>query len=365
MRSKMILLLFASLLTAYPQDALKTTLYGTLKEYFVFGKGNPATPYPANIASPKDTGISFCSYPGTTTLGLSLEKGALEGNIEADFEGDNCSPLLLKAYISIPVSNNTKLVIGRADPVGELNSFSDNYVKMPGFNPAQAWGVDQFRLEMEGRLGKNSFNQAVALGDLMPFLYGDNEPISIKAEFPALSYKFSLAFPSSLKIYSFYEFQKVSLSSDNIQRGARPYVFGLGFQFPLKKLQIQGEVLRGKGTTFYSGAVAPDGSVAIPSGYRDVNTPRKFHAGNLEAFLPINQKASLYTGYAEVEFSGNICVNEVTKATGCFLGMSYDLDTSTTLKLELDRFGTRFLDENDMPSSAKAQQLVLSVEYNF
>lgn len=350
---------------AFPQGELKLNFYGTIKTYWVIGKGNYSSPYPSNTASPLDKSTSFYSYPGTTTIGFSLQKGETTTDVEIDFEGDGYSPLLLKACLTQPLKDNLQIVIGRADPVGELNSFSDNYVKMPGFNPAQAWGVDQIRFEITKNKSGCQINQAFAIGNLMEFFYGDDEPVEIRAKNPALSYKLSIEFASSLRLYTFYESQRVNLSDGNNFEEATPRVFGAGFQMPLKSLQIQGEIVKGKGTTFYAGLVGTDSDIKIPSAFKDIHTPRCFKVWNLEMGSPLNKKSEIYAGFARTIFSGAIGESEIEKGEGYFLGIAYQLSNSTILKLEYDSFRTGFIYSTGSLNWAKAHQWFLSTEYSF
>ncbi|SDC99917.1 hypothetical protein SAMN05660835_01727 [Desulfurella multipotens] len=80
-------------------------LYGSIKQYFVWGNNNftlPPPTYPANTAY---NGLKngnqltvFQTYTGTTKLGLDVKSDKIQANIESDFESDNNTLWLLKAY---------------------------------------------------------------------------------------------------------------------------------------------------------------------------------------------------------------------------------------------------------------------------
>ncbi len=240
-------------------------LYGSIKQYFVWGNNNytlPPPTYPANTAynGLKDgyQFTNFQTYTGTTKLGANIKTNKIQANIEGDFEADNNTFWLLKAYFEYNISNNLVLLIGQSNSIGELNTFSDNYYAMPGFNQTWPFGTNQVTLK--GSFGKDSifFKPTIGLEDLNRFFLTDDEikTKNITTKIPGIGTKMDVEFPfygSKARVYTFLETQQVYV---NAQKSLHwPYVFGIGTNLPIKSLTVESEFVYGKGATNYVGLI--------------------------------------------------------------------------------------------------------------
>jgi len=353
-------------------DDTKLSIYGTIKQYFVWGNGNYQKDYPANTAIRKSNLTTFNSYMGSTTLGFDIESNKISANIESDFEGDNNTLILLKAYFAYKLSDTLNLLIGQDEPLGELNTFSDNYYAMPGFDKTRPEGVSQVRLEGSFDLGSVSLLPAVAIENIYPYMFRDEEQEekNISVKMPGVGAKLALEFPffqQKAKTYAFFETQQVYFNNEDSHW---PYIYGIGLQLPIKMVTLQSEFLYGKGSTHYVGLIEAVNKLGIetevPRGYTDNGDSRRLRAYNIEANIALNDNWGIYGGYDKVNFMNELHKANIQSADGKFVGVSYNLTKSTTLKLEYDNFKTYFYCPfHDELKKATANQILLSAQYNF
>jgi hypothetical protein len=362
---------FAGNVTSF--DDTKILLYGSIKQYFVWGNGNYSTEgYPANTAIKKSNLTTFNSYTGSTTLGLDMESDKISANIESDFEGDKNTLILLKAYFAYKLSDTLNLLIGQDMPLGELNTFSDNYYAMPGFDKTRPEGVSQVRLEGNFDLGSVSLVPALAIENIYSYMFRDEEQEekNISVKMPGVGAKLTLEFPflqQKAKTYAFFETQKVYFNNEDSHW---PYIYGIGLQLPIKMVTLQSEFLYGKGSTQYVGlieAVNKLGSkTEVPRGYTDNGQARKLRAYNIEASVALNDNWGIYGGFDKVNFINALHNANIQSADGKFVGISYNLTKSTTLRLEYDNFKTYFYCPlHGELKDASANQVFLSATYDF
>jgi hypothetical protein len=97
------------------------------------------------------------------------------------------------------------------------------------------------------------------------------------------------------------------------------------------------------------------------------NTARKFRAYNIEASFTLSDKWGIYGGFDKLNFMSDLnnSNQSIQSADGRFLGISYNLTKSTTLRLEYDIFKTYYYNQAQNITSAKARQLFLSAQYDF
>ncbi|MGC8821552.1 MAG: hypothetical protein ACP5QF_01530 [Desulfurella sp.] len=353
-------------------DDTKLSLYGSIKQYFVWGNGNYAEGYPANTAIRKSDLTTFNSYMGSTKLGLDIESDKISANIESDFEGDKNTLILLKAYFAYKLSDNLKLLIGQDEPLGELNTFSDNYYAMPGFDKTRPEGVSQIRLEGNFDLGSISLTPAIAIENVYPYMFRDEEQEekNISVKMPGIGAKLALEFPflqQKARIYGFFETQKVYFQNSESHW---PYIYGIGVQLPIKMVTLQSEFLYGKGSTHYVGLIEAINKLGmeteVPRGYTDNLNARRLRAYNIEANIALNDAWGIYGGFDKVNFMNELHNANIQSADGKFIGISFNLTKSTTLKLEYDNFKTQFYcPKHDELKNATANQVFLSAQYNF
>lgn len=353
-------------------DDKKISLYGSIKQYFVWGNGNYQEGYPANTAIRKSNLTTFNSYIGSTTLGLDIESDKILANIESDFEGDKNTLILLKAYFAYKLSDTLSLLIGQDMPLGELNTFSDNYYAMPGFDKTRPEGVSQIRLEGSFDLGSVSLTPAIAIENIYPYMFRDEEQEekNISVKMPGVGAKLALEFPffqQKAKTYAFFETQQVYFNNKDSHW---PYIYGIGLQLPIKMITLQSEFLYGKGSTHYVGLIEAVNKLGIetevPRGYTDNGQVRRLRAYNIEASIALSDNWGIYGGYDKVNFMNALHNANIQSADGKFVGLSYNLTKSTTLKLEYDNFKTYFYCPlHDELKSATANQVLLSAQYNF
>lgn len=353
-------------------DDTKISLYGSIKQYFVWGNGNYQEGYPANTAIRKSDLTTFNSYNGSTLLGFDMQSDKISANIESDFEGDNNSLILLKAYFAYKLSDSLNLLIGQNFPLGELNTFSDNYYAMPGFDKTRPEGVSQVRLEGSFDLGSVNLSPAFAIENIYPYMFRDEEQEekNISVKIPGFGTKLTLEFPflqQKAKTYAFFETQQVYFNDEDSHW---PYIYGVGFQLPIKMITLQSEFLYGKGTTHYVGLIEAVNKLGIetevPRGYTDYGRARKLRAYNIEASIALNDNWGIYGGYDKVNFMNALRNANIQSADGKFVGISYNLTKSTILKLEYDNFKTYFYCPlHDELKDATANQLFLSAQYSF
>ncbi len=81
----------------------------------------------------------------------------------------------------------------------------------------------------------------------------------------------------------------------------------------------------------------------------------------------MSDKWGIYTGFDKLNFMVNLnsANQSIQSADGKFLGISYNLTKSTTLKLEYDIFKTDYYNLNQNLTNASARQLFLSAKYDF
>jgi opacity protein-like surface antigen len=364
-------------------DELSSTpdidLFGSIKQYFVWGNNNytpPPPTYPANTAynglKNGNQFTNFQTYTGTTKLGASIKEDRIRADIEGDFESDNNTFWLLKAYFSYAINDNLSFLIGEANPIGELNTFSDNYYAMPGFNQTWPFGTDQLRLEGSFETHKLIIKPTIALENLNRFFLTDDELKSknITTKIPGIGTKVDVEFPfegSKARLYGFLETQQIYI---NYKDSHWPYVYGLGMSLPVKNLTLQSEFVYGHGATNYVGLIESGDSQSeteVPNCYSAHNTARKFRAYNIEANFAIIDNWGIYGGFDKLNFMSdlNSSNQSIQSADGRFLGISYNLTKSTTLRLEYDIFKTNYYNQAQNITTAKARQLFLSAEYDF
>ncbi|MGE4547166.1 MAG: hypothetical protein AB7E28_05270 [Desulfurella sp.] len=377
----------AFFLTILSQSALATQLsstadidlFGSIKQYFLWGNNNyvpPPPTYPANTAynglKNGNQFTNFQTYTGTTKLGASIKKDKIKAAIEGDFESDNNTFWLLKAYFSYAINDNLSFLIGQALPIGELNTLSDNYYAMPGFNQAWPFGTDQIRLEGRFETHKLVIKPTIALENLNRFFLTDDELKSknITPTIPGIGTKMDVEFPfegSKARLYAFLETQQIYINSKDSHW---PYVYGIGTSLPVKNLTLQSEFVYGKGATNYVGLIESgdnQSETEVPSCYSTNSTARKFRAYNIEANFAISDSWGIYAGFDKLNFMSdlNSSNHSIQSADGRFLGISCNLTKSTTLKLEYDIFKTNYYNQSQNITTAKARQLFLSAEYDF
>ncbi|MGC9103022.1 MAG: hypothetical protein ACP5IH_07985 [Desulfurella sp.] len=377
----------AFFLTILSQNALASqvtsnadiNLYGSIKQYFVWGNNNftlPPPTYPANTAyNGLKNGNQFTvfqTYTGTTKLGLDVKSDKIQANIESDFESDNNTLWLLKAYFKYQINNNLSLLVGNANMVGELNTYSDNYYAMPGFNQTWPFGMDQIRLDGKFEIDKLILKPTVALEQLNRFFLTDDEIKSknISTKMPGFGAKLDIEFPfltSKARFYSFLETQQIYIKSKDSHW---PYVYGSGVSLPIKNLTLQSEFVYGKGATNYVGLIESgdtQSETEVPSCYSSANTARRFRAYNIEANYATNDYWGLYGGFDKLNFMNdlNSSNQSIQSADGKFLGISYNLTKSTTLRLEYDLFSTQYYNQSKHITTSRARQLFLSAQYDF
>ncbi len=359
------------------------TLYGTIKQYFVWGNGNNSDDiYPANSAIKKSNFTKFQSYSGSTKLGADIESDKVSGKIESDFEGNKNTLILLKAYASYKINDNLSLLIGKDDPIGELNTFSDNYVAMPGFNKTRPEGVDQVKLTESFDIGSTSLQADLAAENVYTFMFRDEEQDEkgVSVKMPGIGAKLSYEFPflqQKSRTFIFFETQKVYFDND---QSHWPYVCGIGANLPIKSLTLQGEFLYGKGSTHYVGLIEAVNklgiSTQVPRGYTDDGSARRLRAYNIEANLALNDTWSIYGGYDKVNFMNKLIeqnpdpsfnyIPNIQSSDGKFVGVAYNLTKSTTLRLEYDNFKTYwYCPKHGDLEHATANQVFLSAQYDF
>lgn len=352
-------------------DDKKISLYGSIKQYFVWGNGNYQEDYPANTAIKNSNLTTFNSYTGSTTLGLDIESDKISANIEGSFEGDENTLILLQAYFAYKLSDSLSLLVGQDMPLSELNTFSDNNGAMPGFNQPRPEGVSQVRLEGSFDLGSVSLTPAIAMENIYPYMFSDDEQEerNISVKMPGVGAKLDLEFPffqQNARTYAFFETQKVYFNNKDSHW---PYIYGIGLQLPIKMVALQSEFLYGKGSTHYAGletAVDKSGiGTEVPRGYADNGQARRLRAYNIEASIALNDNWGIYGGYDKVNFMNALGEADIQSADGKFVGISYNLTKSTTLKLEYDRFKTHYYSSNDKLENARANQVLLSAQYDF
>lgn len=377
----------ALFLTFFSQSALAYSvssatdinLYGSIKQYFIWGNNNytpPPPTYPANTAY---NGLknghqftTFQAYTGTTKLGANIKKDKVRANVEGDFESDNNTFWLLKAFFSYTINDSLSFLVGETNPIGELNTFSDNYYSMPGFNQTWPFGTDQIRLE--GRFETNSLiiKPTFALENLNRFFLTDDEIRSknIATKIPGIGTKMDLEFPfkgSKARLYTFLETQQIYINSKDSHW---PYVYGIGTILPINNLTLQSEFVYGKGATNYVGLIESgdnQSETEVPSCYSEQNTARKFRAYNIEANFVLNDNWGIYGGFDKLNFMSDINSSDqsIQSADAIFLGISYNLTKSTILRLEYDIFKTSYYNQSQNITTAKARQLFLSAQYDF
>ncbi|OSS41723.1 hypothetical protein DESAMIL20_1276 [Desulfurella amilsii] len=361
---------FAGSVTSY--DDTKISLYGSIKQYFVWGNGNYQEGYPANTAIRKSNLTTFNSYTGTTTLGFDIESDKILANIEGDFEGENNTLILLKAYFAYKLSDSLNLLIGHDMGIGELNTFSDNYYAMPGFDKTRPEGVSQVRLEGSFDLGSVSLAPAIAIENIYPYMFKDEEQEekNISVKMPGVGAKLALEFPffqQKARTYAFFETQQVYFNNKDSHW---PYIYGIGIQLPIKMVTLQSEFLYGKGSTHYVGLIEAVNKLGmeteVPRGYADSGQARRLRAYNIEASIALSDNWGMYGGFDKVNFMNALSNANIQSADGKFVGLSYNLTKSTTLKLEYDNFKTYYYHhENHELQKATANQLFLSAQYDF
>ncbi|MGB9744732.1 MAG: hypothetical protein ACPLW6_05600 [Desulfurella sp.] len=105
----------------------------------------------------------------------------------------------------------------------------------------------------------------------------------------------------------------------------------------------------------------------MPSCYSSANTARRFRAYNIEANYATNDYWGLYGGFDKLNFMNdlNSSNQSIQSADGKFLGISYNLTKSTTLRLEYDLFSTQYYNQSKHITTSRARQLFLSAQYDF
>jgi hypothetical protein len=377
----------AFFLTILSQNALASqvnsttdiNLYGSIKQYFVWGNNNytpPPPTYPANTAynglKNGNQFTTFQTYTGTTKLGADIKSDRIKANIEGDFESDNNTFWLLKAYFSYAINDNLSFLIGETNPIGELNTFSDNYYAMPGFNQTWPFGTDQISLKGRFETNKLTIKPTIGLENLNRFFLTDDEIKSknITTKIPGIGAKMDVEFPfevSKARLYAFLETQQIYINSKDSHW---PYVYGIGTSLPIKNLTLQSEFVYGKGATNYVGLIESgdnQSETEVPNCYSTHNTARKFRAYNIEASFTLSDYWGIYGGFDKLNFMSdlNSSNQSIQSADGRFLGISYNLTKSTTLRLEYDIFKTYYYNQAQNITSAKARQLFLSAQYDF
>lgn len=363
---------FADVSDVVSSNDVKLSLYGSIKQYFVWSNGNNADNYPANTAIKKSNFTTFNSYAGTATLGLNITSDKILASIESDFEGNNNTLILLKAYFAYKATDNLKLLIGQDNPIGELNTFSDNYYAMPGFDKTRPEGVSQMRFEGNFDLGTINLISAFALENIYPYMFRDEEQEekNISTKYPGVGVKLSTEFgflDQKARAYTFFETQKIYFNNNESHW---PFIYGIGINLPIKMLTLQSEFLYGKGSTHYVGLIEAINKLGIelevPHGYTDNGNARKFRAYNIEANIALNDAWNIYGGFDKVNFMNNLPNSNIQSADGKFIGISYNLTKSTNLKLEYDIFKTYFYcPQHGELKNATANQIFLSAQYNF
>ncbi len=355
-------------------------IYGSIKQYFVWGNNNytpPPPTYPANTAyNGLQKGFSsnvFQTYAGTTKLGMDIKGNKVEANIESDFESDDNTLWLLKAYFKYEINDNLSLLIGQANMVGELNTVSDNYYAMPGFNQTWPFGTDQIRLDGKFETHSLIIKPTIALENLNRFFLTDDEikNKNITTKLPGIGTKLDVEFPfygSKARTYTFLETQQIYLNSKDSHW---PYVFGIGTSLPINNLTLMSEFVYGKGATNYVGLIEAGTSdtneTEVPNSYSDTSSARRFRAYNIEASYTLSDIWSVYGGYDKLNFMNdlNTANQSICSSDGRFVGISYNLTKSTTLKLEYDIFKTQYYNNQSSLTTAWARQLFLSAQYDF
>jgi hypothetical protein len=377
----------AFFLTILSQNALASqvtsttdiNLYGSIKQYFVWGNNNytpPPPTYPANTAynglKNGNQFTTFQTYTGTTKLGADIKSDRIKANIEGDFESNNNTFWLLKAYFSYAINDNLSFLIGEANPIGELNTFSDNYYAMPGFNQTWPFGTDQISLKGRFETNKFSIKPTIGLENLNRFFLTDDEinKKNITTKIPGIGAKMDVEFPfegSKARLYAFLETTAIYINSKDSHW---PYVYSIGTSLPIKNLTLQSEFVYGKGATNYIGLIESgdnQSETEVPNCYSMHNTARKFRAYNIEASFTLSDKWGIYGGFDKLNFMSDLnnSNQSIQSADGRFLGISYNLTKSTTLRLEYDIFKTYYYNQAQNITSAKARQLFLSAQYDF
>lgn len=351
------------------------TLYGEIKYYAAWTK---TCDFMGNTAYKSDYDkTKFNSYVGPTTLGVDIKNSNenLEGKLEGYFDTDNSVFELTYAYVQHNLNNGPFVLLGKTDPIGEKNTFSNNDNAPAGFNGMDKDGtgeIMQIRAGYSFDMGSVTITPEIAFEDIEYMLVKED---NIKrTTFPGIGAKltgeFKTGFGEPARVYAFYETQTLYLKKDNSEKSKTPYVYGAGFDLPVNIAEVQAEYIYGKGTTNYAGAV-PTGDLKIPVGYYTKGNglkARNFYAYNVEANVSPIDILNIYGGYDYVKFENHIKEagdNAVRDTQTVFAGINLSTTKVTTLSLEWDNFKTKYYPNTNNSETAYANQVFLLYDYAF